>query len=148
MNGGDVDETLPLDLGPGNPFPGPPAPEPESTHVEDLKERRKLCTTTDGKPPDPELLYASAPKPINPATGQHEAYWVLAPEERAKGFIRPVRRTYLHVECGSTTMMGTALAETWARDVKFYGSTFCCSCKGHFPVGEFRWDGTDEVVGS
>jgi hypothetical protein len=30
-------------------------------------------------------------------TGQHEIYLVLSAEERAKGFIRPVRRSYVHV---------------------------------------------------
>ncbi len=30
-------------------------------------------------------------------TGQHDAYLVLSEEERAKGFVRPVRRSYLHV---------------------------------------------------
>lgn len=39
---------------------------------------------------------ANAPGPINPLTGQHECYYVLKPEERAKGFVRPVRRTYVH----------------------------------------------------
>jgi hypothetical protein len=44
--------------------------------------------------------------------------------------------------------MGMALAETYAREPAFYGATFCCACKGHFPVAEFRWDGTAETVGS
>lgn len=52
-------------------------------------------TTTDGKPPRPGLETAGAPAPIK-ENGQHEAYWVLSEEERRKGFIRPVRRTYLH----------------------------------------------------
>lgn len=30
-------------------------------------------------------------------SGQNEAYLVLSPEERAKGFVRPVRRSYVHV---------------------------------------------------
>lgn len=34
---------------------------------------------------------------INPATGQQNKYVVLSEEERAKGFVRPVRRTYQHV---------------------------------------------------
>lgn len=44
--------------------------------------------------PDPT---APAPGPIDPKTGQHTDYWVLSKEERSKGFVRPVRRTYLHV---------------------------------------------------
>jgi hypothetical protein len=50
--------------------------------------------------------------------------------------------------CGTITTMGSALAETYARDPKFYGGTFCCGCGKHFTVSEFVWDGTTERVGS
>jgi hypothetical protein len=106
-------------------------------------------TTTDGKPPAPGTENTGAPQPIDPKTGQHGAYWVLSAAERAKGFVRPVRDTYTHVKgCGSNTTMGIALAETYARDPSYYGSTFCCACGRHFPVAEFVWRGTDERVGS
>jgi hypothetical protein len=115
----------------------------------------KVYTTTDGQPPDPEYQGTSAPKPIDPETGQHLSYWVLSAEERAKGFVRPVRSSYKHLKCGSVTSMGVALAETYAHDPKFYGSTFCCQCRTHLPVGEhgeFVWmDGsvtTDQKVGT
>ena len=85
---------------------------------------------------------------INPATGQQYAYVVLTEEERDKGFVRPVRRTYLHLTCDSTTTMSLAIAETYARDPFFYSGTYCCACGGHFPLKEFVWDGTDEQVGS
>lgn len=81
-------------------------------------------------------------------TGQHDIYLVLSEEERAKGFIRPVRRTYVHTQCGTATTMGIVLAETYARDPKFYGRTFCCGCGKHLPVDEFVWEGTDQKVGS
>lgn len=77
---------------------------------------------------------------------QNEVYLVLSDEERAKGFVRPVRRTYLHLVCGGATTMGQKLAETYARDPKFYGATFCVHCGGHFAVGEdgeFVWDEGD-----
>jgi hypothetical protein len=80
--------------------------------------------------------------------GQQETYLVLSEEERAKGFVRPVRRSYVHDTCGAMTTMGRALAETYARDPKFYGGTFCATCGDHFPVAEFLWDGTNERVGS
>jgi hypothetical protein len=79
---------------------------------------------------------------------QHEAYLVLSDEEKAKGFIRPVRRTYIHRECGTTTTMSLSIAETYARDPKFYGATYCVCCQKHLPVEEFDWDGTNEKVGS
>lgn len=129
--------------------------------------------------------------------GQNKGYVVLSPEERAKGFVRPVRNSYIHIGkvrkypvremsdeekanfadqkwefyeeypkgehgsalgrywtrkelqgCNARTTMGNALAETYARDPKFYGATFCCACSTHFPVEEFVWDGTNEQVGS
>ena len=159
--------------------------------------------TTDGEPPHPDHRDESAPKPVNPETGQHGSYWVLPPEERAKGFVRPYRDTYKHVGpkppggelrdlsleeavryatmnyikfedypdsesslvgrfwthaqldalggCGTTTKMGRALSETYAREPSYYGSTFCHTCDDHLPVGEggeFVWEGTDERVGT
>lgn len=86
--------------------------------------------------------------------GQQEGYVVLTEEERAKGFVRPVRpvrRSYKHLKCGGITTMGQTLAETYARDSHFYSGTFCCDCGKHFPVGEngeFVWQGTNEKVGT
>jgi hypothetical protein len=157
-------------------------------------------TTTDGQAPDGTT--AGAPKPIG-ANGQHEAYYVLTEEERAKGFVRPVRKSYRHVGpagpagelreltaeeierhkvlgyvafeaygpdrapvtgrfwtqaqldavkkggCGQVTSMGLSIAETYARQPSFYGSTFCVTCGKHLLVGaqgEFVWvenDGRD-----
>lgn len=42
--------------------------------------------------------------------------------------------------CGVVTRMGVAIAETYARDPHYYGSTFCCGCGTHRPVSEFVWD--------
>jgi hypothetical protein len=81
-------------------------------------------------------------------TGQHETYLVLSEEERAKGFVRPLRRSYVHDKCGAVTLMGLALCETYARDPFFYGATFCVGCNGHYPVEQFKWDEDGEVVGS
>lgn len=105
-------------------------------------------TLTDGSPvtPDHREIITSGP-----LKGQQKAYVVLSEEERAKGFVRPVRRSYVHEKCGVVTTMGQALAETYARDPYFYSGTFCCGCGTHFPVGEdgeFVWDGTSEKVGS
>ncbi len=102
-----------------------------------------MSLTTD--PNDPRLTRGvdTAPRP------QNAVYIVLSEEERAKGFVRPLRQTYVHkCGCGATTRMGVALAETYARDPKFYGATYCCGCQMHRAVAEFVWDGTSEVVGS
>lgn len=50
--------------------------------------------------------------------------------------------------CNHVTSMGRELAETYARDPGFYGSTYCSTCKTHLPVGangEFVWT-TDPTV--
>lgn len=78
---------------------------------------------------------------------QAEAYLVLSDEERGKGFIRPVRRTYIHDTCGTSTTMGQEIAETYARNPKFYGATYCCKCRMHLPLSEFKWE-DGSVVGS
>ena len=153
--------------------------------------------TTD--PNDPRLTHGVDDKPVS----QAPVYLVLSEEERAKGFVRPVRSSYRHVGplgplyplqdldaeqlasfgggsdpyvkferypesesprigrywtqaqldaagkgCGTVTTMGTALAETYARDQRFYGSTYCVQCSRHLPVADFVWTGTDERVGS
>lgn len=99
-------------------------------------------TMTDGSPVTDDH------REINPATGQQKGYVVLSEEERAKGYVRPVRRSYVHLKCGAVTTMAQSIAETYARDPKFYSGTFCVGCRTHLPLSEFRWDGTDEVVGS
>ena len=136
-------------------------------------------------------------------SGMQRSYLVLSEEERARGFVRPVRRSYKHVGlsgpqyptrdltaeeherydsygyavfepypvggaatgrfwtqeqldavgkgCGTTTTMGQAIAESYARQPGFYGSTMCVHCGVHLPVGEdgeFVWDGTTERVGT
>lgn len=80
--------------------------------------------------------------------GQQKGYVVLSEEERAKGFVRPVRRSYTHKTCGTDTKMGDAIAETFAREPSFYSGTFCVQCKQHFPLNQFVWSGTQDQVGS
>lgn len=81
-------------------------------------------------------------------SGMQEKYVVLSKEEREKGFVRPVRRSYTHDTCGVSTRMTLPLCETYASDPSFYGGTFCFKCGEHFPVGEFKWDEDGETVGS
>lgn len=101
-------------------------------------------------------------------TEQHSAYLVLSDEEKAKGFVRPVRTGYVHLTtedglptsnavllssvklkgCGTLTTMSQSIAETYARDPKFYGATYCVGCQKHLDVSEFTWDGCEELVGS
>lgn len=106
-------------------------------------------TTDDRNDPRLTLGVDSEPGP------QNEVYLVLSDEERAKGFVRPVRSSYIHAlglgGCGTVTRMSQTLSETYARDPRFYGATYCCGCRMHRPVGahgEFLWDHTDEKVGT
>lgn len=122
-------------------------------------DRSKRCMLS-GNPETPDH------REIQP-DGMQKDYVVLCPDERAKGFVRPVRQSYIHIGrppegekieypyrkiylggCGKRTTMGIALAETYARDPEFYSGTFCCTCGEHRPLNEFVWEGTTEQVGS
>jgi hypothetical protein len=93
-----------------------------------------MSLTSD--PNDPRLKHFTGPEKPGP---QAEVYLVLSEEERAKGFVRPYRDAYKHKKCGTVTTMGRALSETYARNPKFYGATYCVQCSAHFPVNEFLW---------
>lgn len=95
-------------------------------------------------PNDPELTRGADSEPVP----QAPVYLVLSDAEKAKGFVRPVRRSYVHSTCGAVTTMSQSIAETYAREPSFYGATYCCWCTKHLPVAEFTWDGTQERVGS
>jgi len=117
-----------------------------------------MTHTTD--PKDPRLTHGADSEP----TKQAEAYLV---DDGEGEFIRPVRYTYIHVgvggheidpnnmarhgrtglACGAATRMSKAIAETYARNPKFYGATYCVGCQMHLPVAEFVWE-DDTVVGS
>ena len=96
-----------------------------------------MSGTTDD-PADPRLTHGPDVEPVE----QAEAYLVLSSEDRATGFVRPVRTAYRHLTCGAVTTMSRAIAETYARFPGFYGATYCCTCRMHRPVGEhgeFEW---------
>jgi hypothetical protein len=95
--------------------------------------------TTDRN--DPRLTHGADPLD-GPPVPQADVYLVLSAEERARGFVRPVRLSYWHTVCGKVTTMSRAIAETYARNPAFYGGTYCAHCQVHRPVGEageFHW---------
>lgn len=101
-----------------------------------------MPTTSD--PTDPRLTTGADDTPAQ----QAEAYLVLSDADRARGFVRPVRRSYIHQSCGTVTTMAQSIAETYARDPGFYGATYCVACKMHRPVGEhgeFTWEDGSKV---
>ncbi len=99
-------------------------------------------------PTDPRLTHG-ADDPAGEPVDQAEVYLVLSEAERARGFIRPVRRSYWHSVCGTVTTMHQTIAETYAANPGYYGATYCVACGLHRPVGpggEFHWaaaDGSD-----
>jgi len=115
-------------------------------------------------PNDPRLTRGANDAPVP----QSPVYLVLSEAERAKGFVRPLRRSYIHVgingseidpanpakhgrtgeACGAETTMGLALCETYARDPNFYGATYCVGCRMHRPIAEFVWSEDVQTVGS
>jgi hypothetical protein len=103
---------------------------------------RTQCTLLDGSPVTGDHREIQA-------SGMQKDYVVLSEAERARGFVRSVRRTYVHGKCGVATTMGLALAETYARDPAFYSGTYCCGCGTHFtfgqPDGDFMWDDGSKV---
>lgn len=102
-------------------------------------------TLADGSPVTPDH------RTIDPTTGQQKDYIVLSADERAKGFVRSLRMSYVHERCGTETRMSLPIAETYARCPWFYSGTFCVHCREHFPVGpdgEFTWTGTNHKVGT
>ena len=98
--------------------------------------------TTD--PNDPRLGHGADDTPVP----QQEVYLVLSDDELKKGFVRPYRDRYIHMTCGSETIMGDKLSETYARNPRFYGATYCVHCQMHRPVSEFTWSKDGKVVGS
>lgn len=125
----------------------------EATNNQRRQEEEARRKAAEAVPVDRSAVTLTSGQPVTPdhrelkPNGQQKDYVVLSDAERSKGFIRPVRRSYKHLKCGGVTTMGQSIAETYARDPKFYGGTFCVECGKHFPVGEsgeFVWidDGT------
>jgi len=84
----------------------------------------------------PDLGHGADDKPMP----QQKVYLVLPETELEKGFVKPYRRSYRHKTCGETTTMSRSIAETYARDPWFYGSTYCIVCRMHRPLSEFVWN--------
>jgi hypothetical protein len=108
------------------------------------------CTVSGEEPINTDN--ASVPNSETKRDGQYVDHWVMCPTEIIKeGFKRPIRDNYKHTVCGVITSMPKQIAETYAANPFYYGSTFCCGCGDYFPVGEdcdFVWVGTNDKVGT
>lgn len=101
----------------------------------------KTCTT-DGKPFDGGKATRD--------DGQQVQHVGICPDERID-YVRPYRDRYKCLICGTVTTMPRLCAETYAKQPTFYGSTWCCGCKGYFLVGEngnFVWLDDNTKVGT
>lgn len=76
------------------------------------------------------VLFEVYPENMAPETGR---YWTAE---------------QLKTGCGAETRMARSIAETYARDPKFYGSTYCVGCRMHRPVAEFIWSADGSVLGT
>lgn len=91
-------------------------------------------------PNDPRLTRGGDPADGGPVP-QAEVYLVMPTAERSQ-FVRPLRASYWHETCGAVTTMSAAIAETYAANPRYYGYTYCTTCRHHLPVGpngEFYW---------
>lgn len=77
------------------------------------------------------VLYEIYPESIHPITGK---FWT-EDQLNSSG-------------CGTTTTMNRRIAETYARNPKFYGATYCVHCRKHLPLEEFVWDNDNTIVGT
>lgn len=83
----------------------------------------------------------------------HQGMGYVCFEQYPQGFAAPIvgrfwTKAQLASGCGTETRMGLALCETYARDPRFYGATFCVRCGVHRPVEEFIWIEDGQRVGS
>ena len=92
-----------------------------------------MTLTTDPEHSDLQRRLDKSPVP------QRDTYLILSDEEIAKGFVKPVRRSYKHKECGTTTTCAKKLAETCAANPRFYRGAYCITCQMHRPLSEFTW---------
>jgi hypothetical protein len=115
----------------------------------EMKTEPKRCTARGNLVKDTRT---GAPTEEKLADGQLKDHYVLCPEDRAKGYVEPYRKSYVHEKCGGVTTMPVACAETYAVQPEYYGRTFCCHCGNYFPVGEdgeFVWaDNREQKVGT
>lgn len=99
---------------------GPPGPEFE---LDDLTDEQRKRYADFGY-----VKYEPYPQERGPAVGK---YWTAeALAKVGKG-------------CGVKTSMSLSIAQTYAAQPEYYGSTFCAGCGGYFRVGrdgEFVWD--------
>lgn len=134
-----------------------PVPQHEVYLVLSEEERAKGFV----RPYRDRYLHVGAPAPVYPLRDLTDEQRALWGDEYAKYEIYPESEspktgkfwTQAQLDnvgkgCGTKTIMGRALSETYARQPSFYGATYCVGCSKHLPVSEFIWSKDGERVGS
>lgn len=108
----------------------------------DKKSRGHQSLTTDRNDPDLHIKSKS---------GQNMKYLILSEEERAKGFVRPLRRSYVHVGTKPNLEEGTIRKLTDEEKIMCAGENYVAFLqykknRGHV-VGLFLKDGYDKSNG-
>lgn len=68
--------------------------------------------------------------------GQYEHH----PSNPLPTFVAPLRNEYIHLKCGTRTLMpAKGLILTYATNPSYYGRTFCANCGDYFVLSEFVW---------
>lgn len=107
-------------------------------HVGRPGPRNKLRDLTDEEREryDDYIKFEEYPESESPATGR---FWTQDELDNVDN------------GCMAVTTMSSAIAETYARNPHYYGSTFCVNCGKHLSVGkhgEFIWVDDGSRVGS
>ncbi|MCE9564118.1 MAG: hypothetical protein K8U57_18905 [Planctomycetes bacterium] len=58
----------------------------------------------------------------------------------------PNSRAYVHLACGSTTIVSEGDFTAICDPFRFISGTFCVNCGTHFPLKQFVWADTNEVI--
>jgi len=133
-----------------------PVPQNEAYLVLSEEERSKEFV----RPYRDRYVHVGAPAPRYPLLDLDERQKELVGDEFAKfeaypegdaalgKYWRQADIDNIGKGCQSETVMGRALSETYARNPKFYGATYCVACGKHLPIEEFVWSADGTRLGS
>lgn len=100
-------------------------------------------------PAVPPVAVVPGVPPVPGVSPQPKGRAEVSAAERSRGFVKPVRRIYVHDKCGVKTNLSMDMAERFAADPNFYEGAFCDNCRQHFyfgqPGGSFHWDGGEKL---
>lgn len=84
-------------------------------------------------PNDPDLKVLHTTKQYKKTLVHHES------ERTPAKFVNQLRNKFRHLKCHQMSTVATSVAETLARDPKFYKELFCGTCQVYVPITELVW---------